>query len=171
MIVRTVLILSLFTVAAKAAGAPPQLLGKTVSVTFSATVNGVAPDGSSSSMARNVQRTIYISSKGRIFSRTAKQAGRNRETTEREPEAASGSFRFEGNRMIGTNTNFISGAAQLTVTFDAGFQGCNASVAFGRESGKPFVFKGLNGKTFTAKGSPTAGATTCSVREGNPFGQ
>ena len=59
----------------------------------------------------------------------------------------------------------------LTVAFDSGFQSCTANVTMGRESGKAFKFKGLDGKTYTATGSPTASTPTCSIREGNPFAQ
>ena len=39
----------------------------------------------------------------------------------------------------------------------------------GREGGKAFKFKGLNGKTFTSTGTPTVSGATCSIRDGNPF--
>jgi hypothetical protein len=157
------------TIAGNAAGAPPQLYGKAISVSFSATVNATAEDGTSVNRPRSVQRTIYISSKGRIFSRSQRQAGRNADTVQRGPDQTGGSFRFEGNRMIGVNMNFISGAGQMIVTFDSGFQSCTASINFGREGGRAFKFKGLNGKTYTATGSPTASTPSCSIGAGNPF--
>ena len=77
---------------------------------------------------------------------------------------------FEDEQVAGfVNTNFVSGAGQLVVSFDSSFQSCTASVTLGRESGKAFKFKGLNGKTFTATGTPTVSTPSCSIREGNPF--
>jgi hypothetical protein len=152
-----------------ASAAPTQLYGKAISISYSVTANAVAEDGTTSSRPRSVQRTIYISSKGRVFSRSERQAGRNSDTVERGPDATGGHFSFQGNRLIGVNTNFISGAGQLVVSFDSSFQSCTASITLGRESGKAFKFKGLNGKTFTATGTPTVSTPSCSIREGNPF--
>src|SRR6185437_16157951 len=89
----------------------------------------------------------------------------------REPEQTAGHFRFEGNHLIGTRTLIGGAAAQMVVSFDPGFQSCTASVHFGRESGKPFQYRGLRGELFTATGVPTASTPTCSVREGNAFAQ
>ena len=155
--------------ASAALAAPAQLYGKAISISYSVTANAVAEDGTTSNRPRTVQRTIYVSSKGRVFSRSDRQAGRNSDTVERGPEATSGHFSFQGNRLVGVNTSFISGAGQLVVSFDSSFQSCTASIMLGRESGKAFKFKGLNGKTFTATGTPTVSTPSCSIREGNPF--
>ena len=149
--------------------APAQLYNKTISISFSVSAPAKGEDGSPLNGSRQVQRTIYISSQGRIFVRSDRRAGRLSDTVEKGPDSTSGMFRFEGNRLIGVNTGFISGAGQLTVTFDPGFQSCNASIVFGRENGKPFKFKGLNGMIFTATGVPSASSPSCSIRDGNPF--
>ena len=161
--------IALLLPASIALAAPAQLYGKAISISYSVTANAVAEDGTTSNRPRTVQRTIYVSSKGRVFSRSDRQAGRNSETVERGPEATSGHFSFQGNRLVGVNTSFISGAGQLVVSFDSSFQSCTASIMLGRESGKAFKFKGLNGKTFTSTGTPTVSTPTCSIREGNPF--
>jgi hypothetical protein len=161
--------IALLLPASTAFAAPAQLYGKAISISYSVTANAVAEDGTTSNRPRTVQRTIYVSSKGRVFSRSDRQAGRNAETVERGPESTGGHFSFQGNRLVGVNTNFISGAGQLVVSFDSSFQSCTASITLGRESGKAFKFKGLNGKTFTATGTPTVSTPSCSIREGNPF--
>ena len=153
----------------EAQAAPAQLYNKTISISYSVTANAVAEDGTVSNRPRTVQRTLYVSSKGRIFSRSDRQVGRNSDSVERGPESTSGAFRFDGNRLIGVNTNFISGAGQLIVSFDGGFQSCTASIVMGRENGKAVKFKGLNGQIFTATGVPTVSTPSCSIREGNPF--
>lgn len=153
-------------------GAPAQLHNKTVRMSASATVNAVAPDGTRTNVPRTVTRTIYISSKGRIFSREDRRAGRNADTVDRAPgeSGGSGGFRFNGNRLIGV-VLAESGARQVTITFDPSFGSCTASIAFGREGGKPYKVKGLDGKIYTATGVPTASAPTCSIQAGNPFAQ
>jgi len=42
---------------------------------------------------------------------------------------------------------------------------------FGRESGKVFKFRGVNGEMCTVAGVPTASTPSCSIRAGNPFAQ
>jgi hypothetical protein len=155
---------------ASLAAPPSQLYNKAISISFSVTANAVADDGTTTSRPRQVQRTFYISTKGRIFSRADRQVGRYGQTVERAPEQTAANFRFEGNRMIGV-LPLQSGASQLSITFDSGFQSCTAAVIFGRESGKAFKFKGLDGKNYTATGVPTASAPSCSIRDGNPFAQ
>jgi hypothetical protein len=118
---------------------------------------------------RQVSKTIYISSQGRIFSQTERQTSVSlRETVQQTPSTSG--LRFEGSRLIGAAPT-LGGAVQMIISFDAGFQSCTASVQYGREVGKAFKFKGLNGETFTAKGVPTASTPTCSIRAGNAFAQ
>ncbi len=156
---------------AHASGAPAQLHNKAIRMSASATVNAVAEDGSRTNVPRTVNRTIYISSKGRIFSREDRRAGRNADTVEMAPgQSSSGGFRFDGNRLVGVMMS-ASGARQVTVTFGADFRSCTATVAFGREGSKPYKVKGLDGKMYTATGVPTASGATCSISDGNPFAQ
>jgi hypothetical protein len=151
-----------------AAGAPAQLYNKAIRVSFTVSVDARAPDGSRSTHPRSVDRVIYVSTKGRVFVRSSRRVGRYSSETERGPAVTSSAFRFSGNRMIGTMP-FISGAGQLTVTFNSGFTGCTADAVIGHETGKSFTFKGLNGKTYTALGRPTISQHACSVSDGNPF--
>ena len=154
----------LLSVAFPAANAaPPQLLNKTVFVSFSISVPAKGADGSILTGSRNSQRVIYISSAGRVFARATRQEGRgNSETKEAGPETATVSI--AGNKIVG---EFPSGAAQLTVDFDPSFQSCTAQVFAGGESGKPIVFKGLNGVMYTATGKLQFSNASCSIREGN----
>jgi hypothetical protein len=153
---------------ASAASAPPQLHNKTIRISFSVSIEARAQDGTMTKVPRSVDRVIYVSTKGRVFVRSSRRAGRYSSEAERGPGVTSGSFRFSGNRMIGT-MRFISGAGQLTVTFNPTFTGCTAEGILGHEAGKAFTFKGLNGKTYTALGRPNISGQTCSVSDGNPF--
>jgi hypothetical protein len=164
--VRTSIALMLSTVPVWAASAS----NKTVLVSMTVSVSAKADDGSFATLPRNIQRTIYISSKGRVFSRTARQAGRNSTTKELAPGegGGGGGYRLQGNTLIGV-LKFQSGAAQMVVNFDAGFQSCSVKVVFGREGGQAIRFKGLNGKMYTQQGAFNVSGESCSVREGNPF--
>jgi hypothetical protein len=48
---------------------------------------------------------------------------------------------------------------------DQSFQNCTASVQHGRENGKPYRLRGLQGELFTAKELPTTSTLTCSIRQ------
>jgi hypothetical protein len=153
---------------ASASSAPPQLHNKTINVGMSINLPSRAGDGSASRKTRNIERVIYISSKGRIFIRVSRQAGRFSQERELGPRVTGGRFQFAGHRMIGT-LKFISGAGQMTITFNPSFTGCTVDVIMGHEAGKAIVHKGLNGKIYTATGPATVSQRSCSVRDGNPF--
>jgi hypothetical protein len=149
--------------------APPQLLDKAIYTSVSIAVTARSEDGTSVARPRQIDRIIYVSSKGRLFSRVSRQAGQRNQTRELGPETTAGNFRFQGNTLVGGLT-LLSGAAQLTITFDPSFSSCTASVAMGRESGKAMKIKGLDGKTYTVEGKPSISNVSCSIRSGNPFG-
>ena len=77
-------------------------------------------------------------------------------------------MRISGNSIVGV-LPFPSGASQLTVNFDPSFSSCTAQVIMGAEKGKPIVYKGLNGMTYTQTGPAQVSGVSCSVRAGNPF--
>jgi hypothetical protein len=157
-------LLALALPATTANAAPAQLLNKTVFISFSVAVPAKGADGSTLSGARNSQRVIYISSAGRVFARASRQAGRSSETKEAGPEATT--VRIAGNSLVGV-MKYPSGASQLTVSFDPSFQSCTAQILTGGESGKPIVFKGLNGVMYTATGKMQFSGISCSIKDGN----
>jgi hypothetical protein len=166
-ILSALLALPLLT-AGPAVAAPPQLLDKAITVSFSVSVTARSEDGRSTARPRQIDRIIYVSSKGRLFSRVSRQAGQRNETREHGPETTGGAFRFQGNTLVGA-LNLASGASQLTITFDPSFSGCTATVVFGRETGKALKIRGLDGRFYTVEGRPSVSAVSCSVRQGNPF--
>lgn len=158
------------SIPASAQAAPQQLLNKTLTVNMTVTIPGKGSDGSTANMPRSIQRLIYISSAGRVFSRATRTVGRNQKQTERGPEQtagdATGSLKFVGNRLVGL-LQFKSGATMMNVDFDPSFQSCTVNVVVGRDSGKPIVWKGLNGVTYTSTGAPQVGGLSCSIQSGN----
>jgi hypothetical protein len=146
--------------------APQGMLNKSVTVSFSVTIPARAPDGSTQANPRAVTRTIYISSQGNLFARAERRVGKNSQTTERGP--GEGGMRISGNSLVGV-LPLQSGASQLTVNFDASFSSCTAQLIMGAEKGKPIVYKGLNGMTYTQTGPAQVSGVSCSVRAGNAF--
>ena len=146
--------------------APAQLYNKSIFIGMSVSIPGTGSDGSSSNRPRNINRIVYVSSAGRVFLKAIHSAGHNQEQKQRGPEDSGGAPRFQGNKLVGV-IQFQSGATMMTVDFDPSFQSCTVNVVFGRDSGKPIVWKGLNGITYTSNGPPQIGGLSCSIRDGN----
>jgi K+-transporting ATPase c subunit len=148
------------------AAVPSQLQGKTISVSWAQTVNGV--NGGSGTLSKQFRETIYISGQGRIFNR-ADQRDRSYARTNDRALGSVESFRFERNQLVSTS-GWISGANRMTISFDPGFQSCSASLQIGRESGKLYKWKGVDGEIRTATGV-MASTPACSIREGNSLAE
>jgi hypothetical protein len=153
-------------IAGTAHAAPQQLLNKSVTVSLSVTIPARGSDGSTQANPRAVTRTIYISTQGRVFAKADRRVGKHSETTERGP--GEGNMRISGNSLVGVMV-MPSGASQLTVNFDPSGSSCTAQVVMGAERGKPIVYKGLDGKTYTQTGPAQISGVSCSVRAGNAF--
>lgn len=151
-----------------ASAAPAALLNKTVRVSFTTSIPGKAADGTTAVRTRNNSFTVYISSAGRIFGRRSRADGPLAQTKEAGPGDPGSNFRFDGNRLVGVQT-YMSGAAQMVVTFDAVGQSCNASFISGREGGRAFRWKGLSGVAYEATGPASWSNVSCSVSSGNAF--
>lgn len=164
---RLVLLASAGAVACGTADASPaQMLNKTVTVSATIVVPARGSDGSSQANPRAVTRTIYISSQGRAFMRVNRSVGKRSEMAEKGPGETN--MRISGNSLVGVMT-LPSGAMQLTVNFDPSFSSCTAQLIMGAERGKPIVYKGLNGLTYTQTGPAQVSGVTCSVAAGNAF--
>jgi hypothetical protein len=150
-----------------ARAAPQEALNKTVTIAWSSFTPADCANGSKNRVSRNVRQQIYISTQGRLFSKTAARAGNASKDWSVAP-SGSGQFRFSGEKIIGTFPQ-ASGAAQLTITFDPPYQNCTAEVIHGSEVGKVFVWTNLAGVKCTATGKSTVSDVSCSVRPGNAF--
>lgn len=147
--------------------APAGLLNKTVTVSYETSIPAKTQGGEPRSARRNVNRVMYISSAGRIFTRSVRKAARGGDTRELAPDGRDGTPHIEGNTIVGTVQAF-TGATRMVVTFDSTFSSCTASVILGRESGK-FVWRSLSGEVYIATGPTSVSTPTCSVRPGNAF--
>lgn len=146
--------------------APQQALNKSVTVSFSITIPARGTDGSTQARPRAVTRTFYISSQGRVFARADRRVGKNQQRKDKGPGEAG--IRLSGNSMVGVMP-MPSGASQLTINFDPSFSSCTARLIVGAEGGKPIVYKGLNGMTYTQTGPVNVSGVSCSVSAGNAF--
>ena len=148
--------------------APQGMLNKTVRVSFDVSIPARTASGETMVARRSVQKVMYVSSAGRVFSRTDRQAGRAREQKEVGPGGADGAPSIQGNTIVGTLA-LGTGASRLVISFDGSFQSCSAQLITGGQSGRAMTWKGISGNVFTATGPATASTPSCSVQAGNAF--
>jgi hypothetical protein len=145
--------------------APQQLLEKYVQVRSSVTLEGRSIDGGPQvTGTQSQERIIYISNKGRIFARGNFSGASGSAIREQSPDKLSADdsiYRWQGNVLIGT-----SPLGQTTISFDAQFRTCSSS----------FVLR-PNATSWDATHSKqwrvlnvTTNSVTCSIHDGNPFG-
>jgi len=146
--------------------APPQVYNKTITVSWTVIPNARADDGTVLTTPGKQGGTIYISTKGRIFFRTMRQAGRYAASKDVAPQ--NNSLHFQGSKLVGA-VNVGGGANQMVISFDSGFQNCTVSILYGREGGRAYRWQALDGKMYTQQGPFVVSGQSCSVREGNPF--
>lgn len=160
-----------------ALAAPSQLYGKSVTVSWNEDrqqrVNG---EDTVRNVSRSAQFSVYVSSAGKAFSRMGYAfSGRGSLKTGKKDAVGGESGRhisFTGNSMSMTSGHGSGGARSILVTFDGGFQGCSAQVVSGKEAGASAIrTKSLvTGEAIEILSTKT-GPASCSVRDGNIFGE
>jgi len=148
--------------ATPAHAAPKQLLGKHLSLRGSVTIVGQPIEGGESVTSKqSVERTVYISSAGRIFVRMNSSNGSQTAVREQSPHNAPAddvSYRWQGDALVGTST-----AVRSTISFDPAFQTCAVSVVL-----KPNATAwDVNHKQWRILSSTNT--ATCTIQDGNPF--
>jgi hypothetical protein len=151
----------LFTQAAFAA--PSGLLDKTIHVSF----NSRTPSDSGESYPpRSYALTIYVSTKGHVFTRWNVTAGRYG----KHHDSVGGNFRIVGKKIVGIQRSG-NGAAELIVNFDNNFRTCRLDSVVGTTSGQRYEWISLNGKKRVASGPRVVFGKSCSIENGNAFAQ
>ena len=74
----------------------------------------------------------------------------------------------DGNRLVGVMA-LGSGASQMVISFDSGFQSCTAQILTGGQGGRPMTWTGMDGVVYTSTGSATTSSPSCSIQAGNAF--
>jgi hypothetical protein len=150
-----------------AEAAPQQLLSKTVAVTFGFHTPAKGADGSTNTNTRSMNYQIYVSEKGRLFVKFSARDPYGRSAGERSVAPGDdNNWNVAGNNIVGV-TRAVSGAARVTISFDASYQTCSASVLVGSERGSPYKFIGSNGVMYTATGASVISNIGCSISQGN----
>ncbi len=165
-------------VPAAAAAAPPQLYGKSITVSWSETRSqrAVGQEQAFHPVSIPFTMTVYISTEGHIFRRmfAVTPNGRQSGAKDRVGDSRSGanggfSVQFQGNSMISNASNGGFGL-HVQVTFDSAFSSCTAQVIGAKQSGsKTVMLRSIaSGATIEVE-SVSSGSASCSVAQGNPF--
>jgi hypothetical protein len=158
--------------------APAELRGKSVTATW--TENRMQRTGDQKEFVpRSFSQTlsVYISSEGRAFTkRTVVNTNGKRKLTGSAStvgeNAGGGQVSQLRGHTLTVMTRFEGGARMARIDFDQSFSSCTATVILGRENGGG-VARGRaldNGKPLEIA-STTVSGTSCSLQNGNVFGQ
>jgi len=157
------------------AGPPKELVGKSVTVTWTES-REQRPVGDPNWRTVNGTQTfdVYISEAGRVFNRLTVQTGGGR-------AAFPGQVGGEGKRSVSFGGHSLTavwqigkggGATLINADFDASFSSCSAKVSVGRESPGAIVraYSPII-KHENEVRSHQVGSVSCSIRSGNVFKQ
>lgn len=150
--------------------APPQLYNKSIVVSWgeSGTYKRIS-DGTQRSETGQFQIAVYVSGAGRAFFRYLSRSGSGRfgRTSERGPETNSGNVQFNGNGFVAFYQR-SEVVRRIAATFDQSFAGCTAAVTIGKLN-RDATIPGFDNAGYRVL-SMQPGAASCSIREGNVFG-
>jgi hypothetical protein len=153
------------------AAPPPQLMGKSVVVSWTET-RSQRNVGESEWRSVNASHTlsVYVSTAGRAFTR---QVNSTRSGTGKldqvSGQGGNAQTSFDGQSMTFVREN-RGGARRILVRFDAGFSGCTATAGTGFESGKTSISMSPITKRQVEIRSVTVGSVSCAVQAGNVLG-
>jgi hypothetical protein len=175
-------VVAISTVAAHAGSAPKELYGKSITVQWSESVTGrTAADQITQNWLTSGLMSIYISSAGRPFvrrsvrnmlaGRTGRGAGSRSFDTAPDQSSSGAKDRVDvQGHLIVVYSEFHSGARRIAIDLGGAPTGCNATVVNGRQAGKNIVHQ-TGGHGLVEVTSVHIESVTCSIREGNVFGQ
>jgi hypothetical protein len=176
-------ILAMLTIPAPALAAPEALKGKTITISWTEVRNEKVDslDGEMLSVSVRFLLKVYVSEKGRAFTRMTRNGGpgggRNPRTfnsdqgpVDQNTLGSAGNVSFSGQGMTVTRT-FSSGARQVSAVFDGGFASCGAHIVVGKKAGNGEYLAGrtMNGRKEYIFSSAVSGES-CSIAAGNDFG-
>jgi hypothetical protein len=155
------------------AAAPRPLHDKTILLSWSQHNVETWPDGVTRPRQVLNQRTVYVSSAGRLFTRATRTGRRTAHIgdyapgEDRTPDGHARQMQFQGNQLVGSLA-FASGAGRAVATFDPGFSSCSLNVVFGRQGGAPIRWR-TRGRMVEVQ-AISVSAPSCVIRDGNVFG-
>ena len=176
------LALPAFTAAYAGSAPPKQLYGKSVTVSWTETRSQrFVGEQTFHPLSVSLQRSVYISTAGRVFARTSAAASRGRKSVSGADEAvgttganSSGGARdiqFQGNSIIMTGS-FTASARRVEVSMDSSFESCTAQAITAKQVGTKIAsWRAIGSGRQIEVESVSAGPASCSVKNGNVFAE
>jgi hypothetical protein len=149
------------------AAVPPQVMNKTITISYTVSGENKNSEGREHGFSARLSRIIYVSSSGRLFVRCRTAAGKFSRGADVAPGEGHANFSFQGSRLVGI-VPFVEGARQVTVTFDASFSSCTASIIEGHSAGGVIRWIGSDGEMYEVI-SATTSPPSCTIQSGNAF--
>jgi hypothetical protein len=153
-------------------GTPAKLRNKTITAAWTAQLTVMTPRGEKQSPQFSQQRTIYVSSAGNVFIKSAVGGAGGTKETEMAPgdKTAQGGKReiqFVGRNLVAMAQNG-AGAGRMIVSFDPTYSSCSVALTFGRPAGEKMTFVNPKGVQVELLGVTYSGQR-CSIQDGNVF--
>jgi hypothetical protein len=136
--------------------------------------------GKVSSFSIRTRLDLYISSQGKVFSQMTRVgsgkgvANISRQAGEEKPGGSLhwkiSNWHFEGRALVGHQEFGPNGARRMSVEFDDNFLSCTAAIQAGRASAKNMIATYADTGEKAEVLSEEIRSPTCSVRDGNVFG-
>ena len=153
-------------------GAPVTLRNKTITVAWTVQRTVMTPRGERQSPQFNQQRTIFVSSAGNVFVKSAVEGPGGTNEAElapgdKTPKGGAREVHFAGGKLIATAQRG-KGAGRMMVSFDPSYSSCSVDLTFGRPAGERMTFRNRNGVLVELLGVTYSGQR-CSIQDGNAF--
>ena len=159
-----ILFLPIILAASPAYSATPSALhGKTIQVSVGVNMSAKGPDNRVRQVSGAIKQTIFISSRGRIFTRQTLTSAFSANSNDL-PVASSASV--VGRSMV-VPVPLVRGRASARLSFDSQFSNCSVEASAGPG---PIKFKGSDGKLYESVSPISFGSKSCSIQTGNAFG-
>lgn len=168
------LLWALCAIPASAVAAPgPDLVGKSVTVSWTESRQQRTDNSEVHAVTRNFQLQVYVSGAGRPFARISNSGRRGNQSAEQVGEGGQSlgggarSLKADGNTIT---LQAIYGNYARNLRVDVTASGCNAQMSVGKESGSaPKAFKNRAGMKIEIHSLSVSGVS-CSLQQGNVFG-
>lgn len=164
------------SIAANAIAAPPQLLGKSLILSWQSNrVERNTTSGETRQYGTSTRLQVYVSSKGRFFTektgiaqfRRGPEVTTFQEVSDSPESKEIREWRLEGPSLVAYHA-FKSGIRRMAIDFDGDYRTCSLKVSFAKLGGTENIIRG-HGKWEIL--SIEVSSSSCRIQEGNVFEQ
>ena len=169
-------ILQITAIAPVLAQGPAELRGKSIVLHWidHRTIRLVEdPKAQPRNISQSSELRLYVSDQGRVFSALDRMAGRQRAVNTSQQVSGSGDnmlqWRQEGGALV-ADQKFVSGARRVQINFTGGFSGCTVTVLHGKDGTATLRYRSYQDKRMYDVTNINVVSSSCSIRNGNVFG-